>query len=190
VPLTKDASSIEFDVIVDEASSSPNQKEAVWAMLQQMMPLLAKLPVPPAIWAKLIKYSPLPDSLGSEISQMILQQAQQPPPPDPRVMAAQQMAQIKGQQAQQQAALSAQQAQQDAALQQQQAQQDMAMRAAEMQQEMLLERQKAQQEMAIDGARAGMDMKIAQYKADQDAQNAREIAKARATQMKKAPKGD
>jgi hypothetical protein len=94
VPLVKDPGTATYDVIVDEAPMSPNQKEATWSMLQAMMPLLAKLNVPPEIWSIIIEYSPLPSSVSGKINQVISQQAEQPPPPDPEMMKIQ--AQIEG----------------------------------------------------------------------------------------------
>jgi hypothetical protein len=64
IPLTKDHSIEKYDVIVDEAPSSPNQKQAVWAMISQ---LLQTTQLPPEAIIKLLKYSPLPESVVSEI---------------------------------------------------------------------------------------------------------------------------
>jgi hypothetical protein len=47
-------------VTVDEVASSPNQKEMVWKMMMQAMPFLQQASCR-AVWADLIKYSPLPD---------------------------------------------------------------------------------------------------------------------------------
>jgi Phage P22-like portal protein len=40
VPLIHQAGLVEYDVIVDDEATSPNQKEKVWATLMQMMPML------------------------------------------------------------------------------------------------------------------------------------------------------
>ncbi|MFT0875116.1 hypothetical protein VRZ08_01040 [Rhodopseudomonas sp. G2_2311] len=64
-----------YDVIVDEAPTSANQKEYTWAMLQQILPVIGKM-LPPATWLALLKYSPLPTSAQKDISDSI-QQAQQ-----------------------------------------------------------------------------------------------------------------
>jgi len=55
-----------FDVIVDEAPSSPNQKEQTWAALQ---PFIAGLAEKPAALAVALKYSPLPLGAAQELSQ-------------------------------------------------------------------------------------------------------------------------
>lgn len=68
-----------YDVIVDEAPSSANQKEATWAMLQQILPVIGKM-LPPATWLALLKYSPLPTSAQKDISDSIQQSQQQGDP--------------------------------------------------------------------------------------------------------------
>lgn len=69
IPLLQQADEevIEYDVVVDEVASSPNQKEMVWSMLVQMMPFLQQAQMPGQVWADLIRYSPLPDSLAQKI---------------------------------------------------------------------------------------------------------------------------
>ncbi len=61
VPLLKDELTFEYDVIVDDAPTSPNQKEKTFAVLMQMLPQLlqAGIPMPPT----LVDYMPLPDAL-------------------------------------------------------------------------------------------------------------------------------
>lgn len=82
-PLMKSPDVVEYDVIVDEAPSSPNQKEAVWSMLIQAIPLLSNAPMSPEIWAEFIRYSPLPDGLAEKIANALTK------PPDPEQMMAQ-----------------------------------------------------------------------------------------------------
>lgn len=61
VPLVKDKSAIPYDVVVDDAPASPNQKERIWAILDALLPKLlqAGIPLPKA----LIDYVPLPADL-------------------------------------------------------------------------------------------------------------------------------
>lgn len=73
VPLVRQHDSVEYDVVVDEAPMSQNQKDAVWGMLIQMMPMLQKQPIPGQVWAELLKYSPLPSTISSKISQALTQ---------------------------------------------------------------------------------------------------------------------
>lgn len=79
VPLGLQDETARYDIIVDEAPSGPNQKDKVWAMWVQMMPILTRNPIPPQIWAEMVKWSPLPQSVGQKIAQMLLQ-ASQPTP--------------------------------------------------------------------------------------------------------------
>lgn len=55
-----------FDVIVDEAPSSPNQKEATWSAIQPFMATMPPQAVPIAL-----KYSPLPESVAKELGEAI-----------------------------------------------------------------------------------------------------------------------
>lgn len=93
VPLVKEEGVSQYDVIVDDAPASANQKEQTWAMLTQIMPVLARLQVPPQLWAELVAYSPLPSSLSEKIKQIIMQPMQA----DPMAAQAQQMAMQMGQ---------------------------------------------------------------------------------------------
>jgi hypothetical protein len=89
VPLVRQNDTATYDVIVDEAPMSPNQKEAVWGMVMQMAPMLMKQGLPSAVWSEVLKYSPLPSNVSSKIS-TALQEAGQP---DPQAQQVQQMGQ-------------------------------------------------------------------------------------------------
>src|SRR5690606_30138900 len=73
VPLVKEPGTFRYDVIVDDAPTSPNQKEQVWGIIQAMMPMLMKQPLPTQIWVELLKYSPLPESLAAKIGEILQQ---------------------------------------------------------------------------------------------------------------------
>lgn len=79
VPLIHQEGSAEYDVIVDDAPSSPNQKEAVWAMLTQLLPVFGKV-LPPQTVISLLKYSPLPTAAQDDITKSLEQSQQQPDP--------------------------------------------------------------------------------------------------------------
>ena len=79
IPLVRQPGAIKYDIVVDEAPMSQNQKEAVWGMLVQMLPILKEMPIAPDVIAKMIEYSPLPSSLSAQISKAI----SEPKPPDP-----------------------------------------------------------------------------------------------------------
>ena len=100
-PLALDPNSTKYDVIVDEAATSTNQKEKVWELLVQMMPILQRQPIPAEVWSELLKFSPLPSGLASKIGQQLQQaQAQASQQLDPKIMAIQAKAQIDQQTAQ------------------------------------------------------------------------------------------
>lgn len=60
-PLNKEMMNFEYDIIVDDAPNSPNQREAVFDRLVTLLPFLQSsgIPVPPEI----LDYSPLPAQL-------------------------------------------------------------------------------------------------------------------------------
>lgn len=64
-----------YDIIVDEAPNSPNQKERTFAILSQFQGLLGE--APPAVLAEMVRYSPLPASVAEKIA------AEINPPPQP-----------------------------------------------------------------------------------------------------------
>lgn len=75
VPLLKNKLAKIFDVIVDEAPTSTNMKERVWAVLEQLIPqcLQAGLKIPQEI----LDYSPLPTDLVEKWKQTLKPDPQQ-----------------------------------------------------------------------------------------------------------------
>lgn len=87
-----------YDVIVDEAPSSPNAKIEAWYAMQPLLPAVMKMPVPPAVWQEILKMSPIPASVADRLGQAMQPPPQQgPPPPDPHIVKAQMDAQTKQQ---------------------------------------------------------------------------------------------
>jgi hypothetical protein len=76
VPLMRQASAT-YDVIVDEAPSSPNQKEKVWSLVGPMF-----MQLPPQIQIELLEYSPFPDSVVEKVKKA-MQALMEPPEPGP-----------------------------------------------------------------------------------------------------------
>lgn len=76
LPFVKDPNTEVYDVIIDDAPTSPNQKERVFGVLSGMMPglLQAGIPIPPEI----LDYSPLPSGLVEKWKQLI----SKPPSPE------------------------------------------------------------------------------------------------------------
>jgi hypothetical protein len=99
IPLAKNQEAAKFDVIVDDAPTSPNQKEKTWGILTQMLPVVGEM-IPPAVWPELLRYSPLPESFTQKLIKILDEQSKKPPPPDPKVQAIQMKAQVDQQKAQ------------------------------------------------------------------------------------------
>lgn len=97
VPLIRNPNISKYDVIVDDTPNSVNVKEATWAALQPLMPILESLKLPKEAMFSIMKYSPLPASLVSEVMQKV---KAAPPQPDPEQQKMQMMMQIETQKAQ------------------------------------------------------------------------------------------
>lgn len=71
-----DDDTVKYDVIVDDAVSSPNLKEEVWGTMQNILPAMVKagVPIPP----DLIRFSPLPDTVADSWVEYISEQEQAP----------------------------------------------------------------------------------------------------------------
>ncbi len=69
VPLIKDAVAFDYDIIVDDAPTSPNTKEKTFNVLNQIVPmcLQAGIPVPPDI----LDFAPIPEGLIQKWKKMI-----------------------------------------------------------------------------------------------------------------------
>jgi hypothetical protein len=69
VPLVKQAD-VRYDIIIDDTPTSPNQKEAVWGSLTQILPGIKDM-IPPKVMLELLEYSPLPSSLVEKIKGIV-----------------------------------------------------------------------------------------------------------------------
>jgi hypothetical protein len=76
VPLLKDELTYKYDVIVDDAPTSPNMKERVFMVLNQILPMLlqAGIPIPPDV----LDYAPIPDALQQKWKKMLSAQQEDP----------------------------------------------------------------------------------------------------------------
>lgn len=149
-----------YDVVVDQAPTSPNQKSEVWQALQPMLPVLVK-EVPAPIMLKLLKFSPLPESVVAELEKDMKAMAAQPKPPDPAVVKAQ--ADIEATKVKTQA--------------------DIQLKTADLQSKQMLAAQELQQkreefqmDMAFKRMEAEQDMRLAEMKAQQQARFAEQDA--------------
>jgi len=76
IPLLRDSLSMKYDVVVDDAPTSPNVKEKTFGVLRELLPALqqAGVPLPP----DLIEYAPLPSSLIQKWKKYISEQSENP----------------------------------------------------------------------------------------------------------------
>jgi hypothetical protein len=98
IPLLRDESAKEFDVVVDEAPTSPNNKERVFAMMTQLAPVLQNSGIP--LTPDLLEYSPLPAALVQKWQAYIQENKQVPPELQAQMMQMQQVIQATQQDAQ------------------------------------------------------------------------------------------
>lgn len=72
IPLMKDKCTGDYDVIIDDAPTSPNQKEANWAIIASMLPAFKdQLVTNPELLVMIMEYSPLPSKLVESMKQMM-----------------------------------------------------------------------------------------------------------------------
>jgi hypothetical protein len=73
VPLMKDKTAGTYDVIVSDAPTSPNMKEATWAVMQPLLVAFKDVLIGnPVILAQVLEYSPLPSALVENIKSAAL----------------------------------------------------------------------------------------------------------------------
>lgn len=76
VPLAETLEAQEYDVIVDEAPSGPNQKARVMAVITPMMPWLAEAGLDDEFWSKFAQYTDLPAAVANEIAEAFKRKAE------------------------------------------------------------------------------------------------------------------
>jgi len=79
VALAKEKTTGLYSVIVDDTPTSPNQKEANWAIIQPLLGVFKdQLMANPQVFAMLLEYSPLPNRIVEAIKAFITKQQQDP----------------------------------------------------------------------------------------------------------------
>jgi hypothetical protein len=78
VPLLRDETLGDYEVIIEDAPTSPNQKQETWGFLMQLMPVFKGMMSPEAAIA-MLEYSPLPSKLVEQFKRMV-EEGKQPPP--------------------------------------------------------------------------------------------------------------
>lgn len=83
IPLMRDKLTMEFDVVVDESPTSANQKEKTFAVMMELLPIMAQAGqgIPPEFW----EHSPLPSELAEKLTKAMQ--------PNPQAVQQQQQAQ-------------------------------------------------------------------------------------------------
>jgi hypothetical protein len=77
--VTKDKTTGTYDVVVDDAPTSPNQKEANWAVMQPMLVAFKdQLQANPELLIMALEYSPLPSAFVSAMKKAMLQKQSDP----------------------------------------------------------------------------------------------------------------
>jgi hypothetical protein len=168
-----------YDVIVDDAPNSPNQKEQTWAVLQQLLPMLVKIVPPPAL-LPFLDCSPLPPSKVAEFKAELAklqQQAQQNPPPNPEMMKvqaevqkSQAQLQFQGQSHQQKMQQSSEEHQMKMQQRAQEAEFEFAMEAQKAERESQMEYQRLEREAMRLSAQQDHEMSLGAMKASQESE--------------------
>lgn len=178
--LAKQADTLKYDVIVDEAPAGPNQKERTMAFLMSPFGAEVAKQAPPAMQLKFLEYTPLPTSLVSEMQELA---AKMPEQKDPALVKAETDAQIKqmGMQADQQASQAQLQlAQQEAGAKLQLSQQESAASLQQKREQAMLDAQikqeAAQRDADLAQAKAETEARLAMWKAQQEFALARQRA--------------
>lgn len=79
VPLIRDATLGQYDVVVDDAPTSPNQKQATWAAIAPLLPMFKdQLATQPELLLAVLEYGPFPDRLIELMRKLFAQAAQNP----------------------------------------------------------------------------------------------------------------
>lgn len=168
VPLLRSPGTLQYDLVIDEAPDSPDQKGRTWEALVQILPTAAKMgfPIPPEI----IQYAPFPQALIQDWMQFAQGEAGLPPEMKERIQQMQEQIQALTQENQQlkskkeenMAQLQIKQAdsQLDAQLEQQRLQADVAINEQRMQ----LERDKAAMQIQIEREKAAAAIQLEREK--------------------------
>jgi len=179
----------EYDIIVDDSPTSPNQKEKVFSALVELFPAMAKygVPVPPEI----LDYAPIPSALAQSWKQYIAERSGNPQEMQMQLQEAAQAVQkleqenqrlktdqaVKAQEIQQKHEIAVAEAMMDRdkntkelELDREKAMQELALEREKAMHEINLERQKAEANIQIEWAKLQADAKIQAIRASAESQ--------------------
>lgn len=78
IPLVRDKCLGQYDVVIDDAPTSPNQKQANWAIIMPMIPVFREqLMNNPELLLEILQFSPLPGRLVEAIRTVMMKQGPQ-----------------------------------------------------------------------------------------------------------------
>lgn len=168
VALAKAPGTLQYDIVVDEAPTSPDQKERTWGALVQILPIAANmgLPIPPQV----IEYAPFPQALIDDW--LAFASGEGGMPPQVRAKMQQMEEQVaaltkenqtlKTKQQEHMAELqqNAAQAQQQMALQREKQQADLELKRMELQANIELKRMELEANLVLERARASNQMQL------------------------------
>lgn len=155
----------EYDVIVDQASSAPNLKEATWGAIQPLLPIVGPTMGPDEM-ALLLEYSPMPESFLEKFKAIQQQKAQQPPPPNPEMMKVEVLKQTKAVELENK---------------QKEAQVDAQIEVGRTQAQIQLEREKAAASIQLEREKAAAELMIERERMSMERERAQQDMKLRAT---------
>lgn len=170
VPLIRLPESFKYDVIVDEAPNSPDQKMRTWDALTQVLPVAAKMGIP--VTPEVLKYAPFPQSLVQEWLEFIEQNSNQPSPEEmqkiqeenQKLQDENQKLKLKKEESMGKLQLEEQKAQAKMQIDQQKLQMDLFIQMQKLQAEL----QKMQMQMGMEQQKMGMEAQMEQERHQQE----------------------
>ncbi|MET3691673.1 portal protein [Methylobacterium goesingense] len=86
VPMLRDQTAGDYDVIIDDAPSAPNQQQVVWQTFTSVLPIIKDM-ITPQVLLEVLPYSPFPASFVAKMRELLAQA-----PTDPQAEQQQQIA--------------------------------------------------------------------------------------------------
>jgi len=77
VPLIRDRTMGDFDVVIDDAPASPNQQQIVWQTFTSVLPIIKDM-ITPQVLLEILPYSPFPASFVAKMRDLLAQSAETP----------------------------------------------------------------------------------------------------------------
>lgn len=161
VPLVRTDGALQYDIVVDEAPTSPDQKNRTWNALTQILPVAASMgfPVPPEI----IEYAPFPQALIDDWKKFAQGDAGMTPEMKEKMQQMQE--QVQAQQKQiEQLKSKKEESMMKLQIDQAETQQTIELKKVELQSDIELEREKFRQEMDLEREKFLMQMQLEREK--------------------------